>query len=231
MSSNQSGPQNGKKVILFGATGMIGQGVLRECLQDPEIASVLSISRAPTGQTHPKLREQVLAEVSDLAPIVGELSGYDACLFCLGVSSAGMSEQDYHRITYDVTLKVARTLVERCPDMTFIYVSGGGTDSSEKGRMMWARVKGKTENALLQLPFKGKYMFRPGFIQPMHGIVSKTALYRTLYAIGSPLYPALRVLWPNGVTSTEQLGRAMLAVAKRGAAKPILEMSDIKGLG
>lgn len=228
MSNGQG--QKRMKVILFGATGMIGQGVLRECLLDPDVESVLSISRSASGQTHAKLRERVLADVSDLSSIEGELAGYDACFFCLGVSSAGMTEQDYQRITYDVTIAIARTLARCSPDMTFIYISGAGTDSTEKGRMMWARVKGKTENALLQMPFKAKYMFRPGIIQPLHGIVSKTTLYRIGYAIASPLYPLLKTLWPGGVTSTEQVGRAMLWVAKRGAARPILETSDINSV-
>lgn len=222
--------RNGMKIIVFGATGMIGQGVLRECLLDPEVGSVLSIVRAPTGQTHAKLRELVVADIFDLSAVESELAGHDACLFCLGVSSAGMSEKDYLRVTYELTLAVAERLARISPELTFIYISGASTDSTEKGRMMWARVKGKTENALLRLPFKEKYMFRPGFIQPLHGIKSRTTLYRVLYVILGPLYPLLKTVWPGIVTSTEQLGRAMLHVAKKGAPRPILETSDINSV-
>jgi len=215
------------KVILFGATGMIGQGVLRECLLDPEIERVLSVSRAPTGQSHEKLKELVQKDLSDLSPIEGDLAGYDACLFCLGVSSVGMSEADYRKITFDLTLAVANTLVKISPEMTFEYISGASTDSTEKGSAMWARVKGQTENALLKLPFKAAYMFRPGAIQPMHGIKSKTTGYRILYSVGAVLFPIVKAVAPNVVTTTEKLGLAMIAVAKKGAPKKILETVDI----
>jgi uncharacterized protein YbjT (DUF2867 family) len=215
------------KILLFGATGMIGQGVLRESLLDPEVESVLCVGRAATGQTHDKLREIVHADLFDLGPIAAELEGRDACLFCLGVSSAGMREADYRRVTYDLTLSVARTLAERSPGMTFLYISGAGTDSSEKGGSMWARVKGETENALLKLPFRAAYMLRPGYIQPLHGITSKTTLYRVLYAGIGPLYPVLKALAPNLVTTTEGLGRAMLLVARKGAPKKVLEVRDL----
>jgi uncharacterized protein YbjT (DUF2867 family) len=218
------------KVILFGATGMVGQGVLRECLRDPEIREVLAVVRSTTDQKHAKLRELVHENFYDFSAIVDELARYDACLFCLGVSSAGMSEADYHRITYDITMAVAEPLAARNPKMTFIYVSGAGTDSTEKGGSMWARVKGKTENALLGLPFESSYMFRPAFIQPMHGIKSKTRLYRALYAVTSPLYPVWKTVAPKFVTSTEQVGRAMIDVAMRGADKRILENSDINAI-
>jgi uncharacterized protein YbjT (DUF2867 family) len=218
------------KVILFGATGMVGQGVLRECLLDPEVLSVLAVGRAATGQKHEKLREIVHADLFDLAPIEGLLAGHDACFFCLGVSSAGMSEQDYTRVTHDLTVAVARTLATLNPGMTFVYVSGTGTDSSERGRSMWARVKGKTENALLTLPFKAAFMFRPGFIQPMHGIKSRTRLYRIFYAVLWPLYPVFRVLLPNLVTTTEKVGTAMIRVAKDSAPKTLLENRDINAL-
>src|SRR5579872_1827062 len=161
-------------VVLFGATGMVGQGVLRECLLDPEVTRVLSIVRTPSGQNHPKLREVAHADFLDFSVLESELSGYDACFFCLGVTSAGMKEEDYRRITYDVTPAAARLLAKLNPNMTFIYVSGMGTDSSEHGRTVWARVKGKTENDLLRLPSKAAYMFRPGVIVPLHGIKSKT---------------------------------------------------------
>lgn len=218
------------KVILFGATGMVGQGVLRECLLDDGVERVLAIGRGATGQQHAKLREFVHKDMMDYSAIEGELSGCDACFFCLGISSAGMSEPDYTRITYDLTLAAARVLARLNPGMTFIYVSGTGTDSSEKGGSMWARVKGRTENALLGLPFKAKYMFRPGYIQPLHGIVSKTKLYRVGYTVMGPLYPVVKALFPKYVTTTEQVGRAMLRVAQQGAPKSVLENPDINAL-
>jgi uncharacterized protein YbjT (DUF2867 family) len=218
------------KVILFGATGMVGQGVLRECLLDPAVERVLVIGRSPSGQTHPKLVERVLPDPADLSSLGRALEGYDACFFCLGVSAAGLSEASYRRVTYDLTLAVARTLVEQSPGLTFIYVSGAGTDSSARGRAMWARVKGETENALLALPFKAAYMFRPGIIQPLHGIVSKTRAYRLIYALLGPLLPLLRALLPRYVTNTELVGKAMLQVARRGAEKPLIDNRDIDGL-
>lgn len=217
------------KVVLFGATGMIGQGVLRECLIDPEVTDVIVVGRNPIGQQHQKLREVLHSDFGDFSSIEGELAGYDACFFCLGVSSVGMTEQDYHRATYDITMAAAKTLVQQNPEMTFIYVSGAGTDSSERGRTMWARVKGKTENALLALPFKG-YVFRPGYIQPLHGISSRTRLYRVLYAIGAPLYPILKRLAPNYATTTEQIGLAMIAIAKRGAPVRVLGSQEINAI-
>lgn len=209
---------------------MVGQGVLRECLLDPEVKSVLAVGRTPTGQQHEKLKEIMRPDVSDLAPVSSRLSGYDACFFCLGVSSAGMDPQKYQQITYDLAVSVARALVTLNPEMTFIYVSGAGTDSSERGRMMWARVKGKTENALLAMPFKAAYMFRPGYIQPLHGIRTKTRLYGVLYAVMAPLYPLWKLLIPQYVTTTECLGRAMLQAAKHGAPKHVLESSDINDI-
>jgi uncharacterized protein YbjT (DUF2867 family) len=218
------------RVILFGASGMVGQGVLRECLLDPEVTAVLSIVRTSTGQQHPKLREIVHKNFLDFSSIESELSGFDACFFCLGVSSAGMSEENYRRVTYDIALAAAQALVKLNPSMTFVFVSGAGTDSSERGRVMWARVKGQTENALLRLPFKAAYMFRPGVIVPLHGIKSRTLLYRIPYAILGPILPLLKRLFPKYVTTTEKLGRAMLIAAKRGAPKPVLESSGINEL-
>lgn len=218
------------KVILFGATGMVGQGVLRECLLDPEVERVLVVGRSPVAQQHDKLRELLHQDFSDFSSVASELAGYDACFFCLGVSAAGMKEADYHRITYDVTMAAAKTLLEQNPALVFIYVSGAGTDSSERGRSMWARVKGKTENALFAMPWKGVYMFRPGYIQPLHGIRSKTTLYRAVYAVMGPLYPMWKALAPGLVTTTEGVGRAMLRVAKRGSELRILENRDINAL-
>ncbi len=218
------------KVILLGVTGMVGQGVLRKCLLDPEVESVLAIGRNATVQQHEKLHEIVHKDLSDLSAIEGRLSGYDACFFCLGVSAAGMNEQAYRRVTYDLTMSVARTLAKLNPTMTLIYVSGAGTDSTERGRMMWARVKGKTENALLQMPFKAVYIFRPAYIQPLHGIRTKTKWYRALYAMMGPLYPVWKLLLPKYVTTTECVGRAMLNVAKRGAPKFVLENQDISSV-
>ncbi|MFD9487452.1 epimerase [Streptomyces sp. NPDC059991] len=219
------------KVILFGATGMVGQGVLRECLRDDRVESVLAVGRTPLGAEHPKLRELVhpdLAALMSLPATQAQLTGYDACFFCLGVSSAGMDEDTYRRITHDLTLTAARALSSWNPRSTFVYVSGQGTDATEQGRIKWARIKGRTENDLLALDLDA-YMFRPGYIQPLHGITSKTRLYRAAYVFTKPLYPVLRRLAPNHVTTTEQLGRAMIAVATEGARVHVLETRDING--
>ena len=218
------------RVILFGASGMVGQGVLRECLLDPEVTSVLSIVRSSTGQQHPKLREIIHKDFLDFSSIESELSGLDTCFFCLGVSSAGMSEEEYRRVTYDIALAAAQTLAKFNPNMTMVFISGAGTDSSERGRVMWARVKGQAENALLRLPFKAAYMFRPGVIVPLHGIKSRTLLYRIPYLVLGPVLPLLNRLFPKYVTTTEKLGRAMLTAAKRGAPKKVLESADINEL-
>jgi len=214
-------------VVIFGATGMVGQGVLRECLLDPGVESVLSIGRSPTGQRHPKLRELVRADLLDFSAIEAEMTGLDACFFCLGVSSNGMTEEAYRRVTHDITIAAATTLARRNPEMTFVFVSGAGTDSTERGRTMWARVKGMTENALLRLPFKAAYMFRPGVIQPLHRIKSRTTLYRVLYVVTAPFLPLVKRLFPGSMTTTETIGRAMLAVARHGAPTTILETNDI----
>jgi uncharacterized protein YbjT (DUF2867 family) len=214
------------RVLLFGATGMVGQGVLRECLIDPDVSEVLAVGRSATGIAHPKLRELRVDDVANLSAVDAQLSGFDACFFCLGVSSVGMSEADYRRVTYGLTLAVAKTLARLNPGMTFVYVPGAGTDSTEKGRSMWARVKGETENALLRLPLKA-VMFRPGFIAPTPGIRSKTRLYRVLYALARPATPLLRAALPNHVTTSERLGHAMLRVARQESPKRIQEMADI----
>ena len=217
-------------VLIMGATGMVGQGVLRECLHAGDVQQVITLGRTATGQSHAKLRDVVHPNLSDLSAIATEVSRVDACFFCLGVSSAGMSEADYAKLTYDLTLAVARALAALNPAITFVYVSGLGTDSSEHGRTMWARVKGKTENALLKLPFKAAFMFRPGLIIPMHGITSKTTLYRLIYLVLTPLYPLLERITPGAVTTTERVGRAMLAVARTGYSSPLVETADINAL-
>ena len=220
------------KVLIFGATGMVGQGVLRECLLDPAIESVQVVGRTPLGPTHrhPKLSELAVADLYDYAAVEDRLRGFDACFFCLGISVSGLSEAQYTRITYDLTMAAAQTLCRLNPGMIFTYISGGSTDSSEKGRVMWARVKGKTENALLAMPFKGAYMFRPGAIQPMHGEVSKTPAYRWFYRLAKPLLSPLRALFPRYVTTTEELARAMINVVRRGYAKRIVENADFSEL-
>jgi uncharacterized protein YbjT (DUF2867 family) len=222
--------QPGMKVILFGATGMVGQGVLRECLMDPGVESVLAVGRSPTGQTHPKLRELRHDNFTDFSAIESELTGYDACFFCLGVSSIGMDEARYRHLTYDLTLAAARTLAKLNPSMVFVYVTGRGTDSTERGPLMWARVKGKTENDLLKLPFKAAYMFRPAGIQPLHGIRSKTGWVQAIYVATAPLLTLLNRAAPKYMTTTEQVGRAMIAVARDGFPKPVLESEDINRL-
>lgn len=207
---------------------MVGQGVLRECLLEPDVELVQTVGRAATGVTRPKLRETVRRDLFDYSDIEADLRGFDACFFCLGVSSAGMAEAEYERLTYQLTLAAAQTLARLNPGMTFIYVSGAGTDSSETGRVAWARVKGRTENAILRLPFRAAYAFRPGAIQPMHGERSKTAMYRVLYSLTKPLLPLLRWVFPNQVLTTEEIGRAMIRVARHGASKRVLESSDIR---
>jgi uncharacterized protein YbjT (DUF2867 family) len=214
------------KVIVFGATGMIGQGVLRECLLASDVEAVLTVGRAPTGQAHAKLREITHADLSDLTPIAGELSGYDACFFCLGVSSVGMKEADYKRITYDYTLAAARPLAAGNPELTFVFVTGAGTGS---GNSMWSRVKKQAEDDVLALPFRA-YMFRPGFIQPLHGITSRTRLYNALYAVLKPLTPVFRRLFSKQFTTTEAMGLAMLNAARGRSTKRVLDSPDINEL-
>jgi len=218
------------KVLLFGATGMVGQGVLRECLLDPEVEQVCAIGRTAIVITDPKVRQIVHEDLWHYESIETELVGFDACFFCLGVSSVGMKEADYERLTYGLTIAAAETLARLNPQMTFAYVTGAGTDSSEQGRTMWARVKGRTENALLRLPFKAAYMFRPGVIVPLHGVRSKTKLYHFFYVLFRPLLSLLLRAFPNQVLTTEDVGRAMIAVVRNGAPKRVLESSDIRAI-
>ena len=217
------------KVLLFGATGMVGQGVLRECLRDPVIDELVSIGRSPAPSAHAKLRSVIHRDLTDLASLDADISGADACFFCLGVSSAGMSESRYSRLTYDLTMAVAYTLVRLNPGMVFIYVSGMGADGSETGATMWARVKGRTENALLKLPLR-TFIFRPGLIRPLHGVRSRTTLYRILNTLHGTLLSPLQRWLPGSLTTTEQIGKAMIRVARGGYETRILETADINGL-
>jgi|SRR5262245_6624801 len=216
------------RVVIFGATGMVGQGVLRECLLDQRVSEVVSVGRRPIGRSSPKLRELIRPDVADLGPVESALTGVDACFFCLGVSSAGMSEAAYRAVTYDLTLSVARVLGRLNPGLVFTYVSGRGTNAD--GRAMWQRVKGATENDLLGLDLRG-YMFRPGIIQPLHGEGSKTLLYRAGYVVATPLFPLLRRFAPQTLTTTEVLGRAMVEVAAQRPEVAILETTDINRFG
>ncbi|GAA1566696.1 epimerase [Dactylosporangium maewongense] len=210
------------KVIVFGATGMVGKGVLRECLLADDVTEVLVVGRTLTGQRHPKLRETLHTDFTDFTGV--PLAGYDACFFCLGVSSVGMSEEVYRRITVDYTLAAARAV---SPGSTFVYVSGAGTGGDRRAK--WAQVKGTAEQALLAMDLRA-YMFRPGFIRPMHGAVSKVRLFRVIYTVLTPLSAALVRFAPGIATSTQQIGRAMLHVARSGAPKQILESRDIAAL-
>jgi uncharacterized protein YbjT (DUF2867 family) len=216
------------RVVIFGATGMIGQGVLLECLRDPGVTDVVTIGRRATGRESAKLRELVHERLDDLSIVESELSGFDACFYCLGISSAGLSEDAYRRVTYDLTVAAGQALAKRSPQITFVFVSGTGADSSEQGRVMWARIKGKAENAVLNLPIKASYVFRPAFVRPLDGITSRTRMYRLLYAVFRPLVPVIQALAPGYVTTTEEMGRAMLNVVRHGATKRVLENRDIR---
>jgi len=215
------------KVIITGSTGMVGKSVLLECIDRPEIESILVINRRPLDIKHDKMTEILLNDFFNLSAIEDKLRGYNACFFCLGVSAFRMSEEEYTRITYDLTLHFADTVLKLNPDLQFCYVSGQGTDSSEIGRVMWARVKGRTENALLNMPFNKSYMFRPGFIQPMKGIRSSTKLYNALYVVFKPFYPLLKALFPKQITSSVQIGNAMINIVIYGSEKIHLNNNDI----
>jgi uncharacterized protein YbjT (DUF2867 family) len=214
-------------VLIFGATGMVGQGVLREALLDPGVTRVVTVGRRATGVQDPKLRELVHADLFHLESLEADLTGFDGGFYCLGVTSVGMSEADYTRITFDLTMAVAETLARLNPQMTFVFVSGAGADSSETGRLMWARVKGRAENAVARLRFKAAYTFRPGVIQPLHGITSRTGWYRAVYVVMGPVLTAMRWIAPSFVLTTEQIGQAMLAVARHGAPTRVLEAGDV----
>ena len=214
------------KIILTGATGMVGEGVLLECLAHPEIEKVLIVGRRHYDLAHPKLDELLVPDFFDLAGAESRLTGYDACFFCSGVSSVGMKEPEFTRVTYDLTLHFAKTVSALNPGMAFTYVSGAMTDGTEKGRLMWARVKGKTENDLMKLPFKGVYNFRPGFMKPTPGQKSIKSTYRLMGA----LYPLLRVLMPGQILTLQQVGRAMINCVKTSRAGGVLEIQDIRAM-
>ena len=214
------------KTIIFGSTGMIGQGVLKECIDSPDVMSILLINRRAVNIQHPKIKEVVHNDFEDLSSLIADFKNYDACFFSLGVTSLGLSEPEYHRVTYDLTVKIAETLLSTGQEFTFCYISGKNTDSTEKGKVMWARVKGKLENKLLSMPFKKAYMFRPGYIQPLKGIKSRTKWYNVIYAIFKPLYFLLKP-FKGFVTNTSSLGKAMISVVVNGYEKSILESADI----
>jgi len=216
------------RIVIFGASGMVGQGALRECLRDPEVEQVVSIVRSSTGTTQEKLREIVHETFLDFTPVENELTGLNACLYCLGVTSTGTKEEDYTRITYEFTIAAATTLLKLNPGMSFVFVSGAGADSTEHGGTMWARVKGKTENALLSMPFRSIYVFRPAMIQPLDGIQSKTASYRIIYGLIAPFLTAARHFWPSHISTTQELSKTLLAAAKRGMEKRVVEANQIR---
>jgi hypothetical protein len=213
------------RAIITGTTGMVGEGVLHECLQHPDVEKILVINRKPGGYTHAKLEEVIHKDFHNLSAIEGKLKGYNACFFCLGVSSVGMKEPEYKKLTYDLTMHVANTLLKQNPDLTFCYVSGAGTDSTES-KGMWARVKGKTENDLLKLPFKNAFMFRPGLIQPTPGLKNTLKFYNYL----GWLIPVIKAFSANGVTSLKEIGVAMINTVTKGYEKRLLEVPDIKAL-
>jgi uncharacterized protein YbjT (DUF2867 family) len=215
------------KVMILGATGMVGQGVLRACLAAQDVDKILLVGRSPLNLEHPRLDQAILADLMEIQTIQERLSGFDACFFCLGVSSVGLTEAQYTRITCELTLAVASCLAGLNPAMVFTYVSGAGTDSSERGATMWARVKGRTENQLKALGFRGVHLFRPGLIQPLDGIRSKTRAYRLFYSATGWVLPALRRLFPGSIVTTDDIGRAMLNLARQGAGRTVLEPRDI----
>lgn len=214
------------KVILFGGTGMVGEGVLHEALNDAAVESILVIGRRPCNVSHQKLRELLHNDFYDYTGIADRLRGYNTCFFCLGVTSLGKSEEEYRRLTYDLTMAAAGMLARLNTNMVFCYVSGAGTDGTEEGRVMWARVKGKTENDLMKLPFKAVYAFRPGFIKPTAGLTNSLILSKLLV----PLYPVLNLLFPNYVCTLEDVGRSMIRAADEGYSKRVLECADIAEL-
>jgi uncharacterized protein YbjT (DUF2867 family) len=219
----------GLKVIITGASGMVGKGVLLECLDNDVVEKVVTLNREPVGHEHSKHTQIIVPSFQQLDSIKEEIQNFDACYFCAGVTSVGKSEQEYEQITYDLTLNVAKWFIDHSPSSIFCYVSGTGTDSSENGRSMWARVKGKTENALLNMNFRSAYMFRPGYIQPLRGIRSKTGWYNALYSLFWPVYLILKFI-PGAATNTSNMGKAMLAVTLTTPDERILHNRDIDRL-
>ena len=215
------------KTLLFGATGMVGTGILLECLADDRVTAVTAIGRSPSGRIHPKLTDLSHQDFLHYESLQPKLIGYDAYFFCLGVSSLGLDEAAYTRITYDYTLAAARACLAANPAGTFCYISGAGTDSTERGRSMWARVKGRTENHLLALGFRQAYMLRPGFIQPVKGVRSKTGWYQAFYTVLTPVSPVVRSLFPGLATTTSAVGRAMIRLGLEGYSRPIITTRDI----
>lgn len=217
------------KAVITGATGMVGEGVLHECLLHPDVESVLVVNRRSCGISHPKLREVIHRDFSDLSPIAGEFSGYNACYFCAGVSSVGKKEEEYRHITYDLALHFAERMIKTNGEnkVTFCYVSGEGTDSTEKGRLAWARIKGKTENDLLKLPFKSAFMYRPGLIKPIDGLKNTYRIYKIL----NPLLPLVERMIPKHMVKLEEIGRSMINVTLNGYSKKVLECTDIRKSG
>lgn len=214
------------KVIITGVTGMVGEGILQECLTNPEVEKILLINRKPGGYSHPKIEEIIHPDLSDISSLSEKVTGYDACYFCAGVSSVGMNEEQYTKVTYDLTLGFAKTLAALNPQMTFCYVSGASTDSTEKGKQMWARVKGKTENDLMQLPFKAVYNFRPAFMKPTKGAKNVKGLFKVINA----LYPVFRLFSTTYFLTLEEVGKAMIKATTNGYSKPVLEVKDIAAL-
>jgi nucleoside-diphosphate-sugar epimerase len=222
---------SGLRVLMFGASGMVGYAVLRECLQNPDVSSVLSVSRRSNNVQHPKYQELLHSDLFDLQPVAAKLAGFDACFYTIGVSSAGMKEGDYTRTTFDLTKSVFETLLPRNPAMAVVFVSGRSSDSTEKGRVMWARVKGRAENLLLRMPFKSVTIVRLAGLVPAPGGSSSTTLYRMLYGVAAAVLPVLHKLMPDNVTTPTILGRAFIRAAQGKAPKPILESADIHALG
>lgn len=220
----------GLRVVVFGATGMVGRGVLLEALDDPATSRVLAIGRRPVGLSHPKLEDLVHEDFADYSAVLDRLRGFDACFYCLGVTALGLSEEEYTRITYDYTAAAADALLDASPRIVFVYVSGAGTDSSEHGRQMWARVKGRTENRLLEMPFRAAYMFRPGFIRPMRGLTSRVRWYRAFYAATKPVAGIMERLMRDQATNTTKVGKAMLQVAKTTPRLRVVTPKDINAL-
>lgn len=218
------------KILIFGSTGMIGQGALRECLLDTGVSRVVTIVRKPSGQSHARLTEVVVPDLASFSPAQHGLQGFDACFFAIGVTAAGLSEDAYSKVTLDIPVAVAKALLPHNPAMTFVFVSGKGADGTGSGRVMWARVKGRAEMALLQMAFQAVYVLRPGLVRPLHGARSRTAWYRVFYAALAWLLPMLQRVYPNGITTTEQIGRAVLRLAREGYGRQVLESRDINSL-